>query len=102
MEELLKKTLKSFKEVLKSNEMLCACYAYDYEKQQTRESLVKFNQLWSSFSKEQREKVVIYFYSLNNYEMLEKLNGKEELGAIQKKLILFTKVNMKIEYKKIR
>lgn len=102
MEELLKKTLESFKDILKSQEMLCACYAYDYEKNQVRNSFEKFNELWSSFSKEQREKVIICFYSLNNFEMLEKLDENEELGEIQKKLILFTKVNMKTEYKKIK
>lgn len=80
----LAKSLENIKKTLQKKEMLCASYAYDYEKNKREESLLNFRKLWDSFTNLEKRSVITYFYSFNNYEMLNTLKDLSNLSIINK------------------
>lgn len=101
MEEI-QKILKKYSELLKCDEMLCACYLYDYENNHTDSSYDRFNQLWSKLKKAQKIAVVIYFYSFNDYEMLNRLENNDNKSELEQKIIDFQQDQGLIKFMSLR
>ena len=95
-------SLKKIKKLLKSNECLCASYAYDYEKNKKDSSLERFYELWNSFDYKEKNLVIRYFYSFNNYEMLLVLCRERECSEIQKLFCNFFNETIQDENIKIK
>lgn len=88
-DDYLEEAFERTKRILESSEILCACYAYDYEKNGVMDSYVKFLALWKSFSYDEKHLVMSYFYSVNDNEMLKYLNKNTDVGVIHKLFIDF-------------
>ena len=91
IKKVLTNTLESIKKTLQSGEMLCASYAYDYEKSGNINSYNEFVRRWNNFSDNAKVQIVNYFYSFNNYEMLKKLKNLDNLSRIQQIIREFIK-----------
>lgn len=86
--------LNNFKKTIKNKKMLCASYAYDYEKKKTKTSLEKFYQLWNSFSDDDKRMVILHYYSFNDYELLKCVgveNKENENNEIHETIVEFIK-----------
>ena len=96
-------SLDIIKKIIKSNEVLCAMYAYDYEKNNHTTSYDKFLELWNNNSFKFKEKVVSYFYCFNNFEMLKKLTDINNLVKVHQIIDEFikNKYSNKLEDEKI-
>ena len=57
--------------------MLCACYAYDNEKNNNHDSFLNFQERWDKLTLSEKKKVVSIFYSLNDYEMFKSLKQSD-------------------------
>lgn len=68
---IISSVLDNFKKTIRDKKMLCASYAYDYEKKKTKTSLEKFYELWNSFSLDDKRMVILHYYSFNDYELLK-------------------------------
>ena len=71
--------------------MLCASYAYDYEKNHQDSSGHNFKKIWNDLEDDEKRVVIRYFYSLNNYEMLKEVNLIENPSEIQQIISDFIK-----------
>ena len=78
-DDYTKNSLKKIKKMFKSKEMFCAAYAYDYQKNHKQHSLNRFNNLWKILENKGKIKVIMYFYSFNNYEMMNLKNEDANL-----------------------
>ena len=97
VDEFLKTKLQDIKNMLKSKTMLCAMYAYKYEKTKEMDYYSKFNKLWKDFSSSDKEKVIGYFYSFNDNEMLMSLKIQDD-NYVQKQMDDF----ISLRYAKIK
>lgn len=91
IEKPTKKVVNFLKKILQSKEMLCANYAYDYEKNHQDSSGHNFKKIWNDLEDDEKRVVIRYFYSLNNYEMLKEVNLIENPSEIQQIISDFIK-----------
>ena len=90
--DFVKKQMSKIEGLLKSKPMLCAVYAYEYEKTQDESRYLQFEQLWCDFNEKEKENVITYFYSFNNYEMLKRLTPNDANSSkIQKMMAEFVR-----------
>ena len=87
----LNESIHAIKKFIKSKEVLCAMYAYDYERNNHATSYEEFLKIWNESSFHFKEKVVSYFYSFNNFEMLKRLTDINNLGKAHRIIDEFIK-----------
>lgn len=70
-------TLDKVQNILKSKEMLCACYLYDYYVNANMESYRSYKKIYDELNDAQKELVYRCVLSFNDNEICDKLNSQK-------------------------